>query len=82
MKTTGKLALLAALGVLAGCATKQHLVPLDVGKCPVPPSLPVVMETELGCFSDGAYQRLVERELRLREHIGALEVFCGEDDER
>nr|DAN84301.1 MAG TPA: hypothetical protein [Caudoviricetes sp.] len=44
------------------------------------PALPVVKGTDLATLSDDAYRDLVERELRLKEHIGQLRSMC--DDER
>lgn len=62
---------------LAGCAVNERLAPVPVA-CPPNPKLPVVMEAELQGLSDDAYRRLVERELRLREHIGQLRTLCEE----
>ena len=67
--------LLLAL-VATGCTTRpQYIVHRAV--CPVPPTLPVVMETELEALSDGAYWRLVERELALKAYIDQLEINCN-----
>jgi len=63
----------------AGCARVEY-VPLPPPPCPPMPALPVVKGTDLATLSDDAYRDLVERELRLKEHIGQLRSMC--DDER
>ena len=72
-----KTAALAAFFVFgaAGCAVQERYAPAPV-VCPPVPSLPLVLESELQALSDDAYRRLVERELRLREHIGQLRAIC------
>ena len=74
-----KTAALAAFFVfgVAGCAVQERYAPAPV-VCPPVPSLPLVLESELQALSDDAYRRLVERELRLREHIGQLRTVCEE----
>lgn len=74
-----KTAALAAFFVFgaAGCAVQERYAPAPV-VCPPAPSLPLVLESELQALSDDAYRRLVERELRLREHIGQLRTVCEE----
>ena len=62
---------------LAGCAARVEYVPMSVSCPPVPP-LPSVSAQELMPLSDDAYRRLVERELRLKEHIGQLRALCEE----
>lgn len=67
-------AALAAFFVLAGCAGRV-IAPIPA-PCPPVPKLPLVLESELQALTDDAYRRLVERELRLREHIGQLRAVC------
>lgn len=62
--------------VLAGCTPTKTQHQAAVPRCPAPPPLPVILETELQCLTDSAYHRLVERDLRRAEHITALEVNC------
>ena len=71
---------LAAVLVLgaAGCA-RTEFVPLPPPPCPPMPALPVVKGTDLATLSDDAYRDLVERELRLKEHIGQLRALCAEE---
>lgn len=59
----------------AGCA-RTEFVPLPPAPCPPMPALPVVKGTDLATLSDDAYRDLVERELRLKEHIGQLRSLC------
>lgn len=61
---------------LSGCASDRYVV--MVPPCPVRPSLPLVMETELTSLTDDAYSRLVERELILLDYIGELKTLCRE----
>ena len=63
----------------AGCGHK-HFAPVPA-ICPPVPSLPLVLESELQGLSDDAYRRLVERELRLKEHIGQLRAVCDDGAE-
>ena len=63
--------------VLAGCA-RVEFVPLPPAPCPPMPALPVVKGTDLATLSDDAYRDLVERELRLKEHIGQLRSLCDD----
>ena len=63
---------------VAGCAVQERYAPAPV-VCPPVPSLPLVLESELAFVSDDVYRRMVERELRLREHIGQLRAVCEED---
>ncbi|MDO4642512.1 MAG: hypothetical protein Q4A74_01575 [Cardiobacteriaceae bacterium] len=72
-----KAAIAAIFLVLAGCTSRVEFVP-SPARCPSMPPLPSVYESELQGLSDDAYQRLVERELRLKEYIGQLKVFCDE----
>lgn len=60
---------------LAGCAARVEYVPLTVPCPPVPP-LPSISAQELQPLTDDAYRKLVERELRLKEHIGQLRSLC------
>ena len=43
------------------------------------PTLPVVKGADLATLSDDSYRALVERELRLKEHIGQLRSMCDDD---
>lgn len=62
--------------LLGGCAQQQYVA---MGfDCPAMPALPKVEVQELTALSDAAYTRLVERELRLKEHIALLRVVCEE----
>ena len=61
----------------AGCA-RTEFVPLPPPPCPPMPSLPSISAQELGGVSDDVYRRLVERELRLKEHIGQLRSLCDD----
>ena len=72
-------ALAAVFFGAAGCA-RTEFVPLPPAPCPPMPTLPVVKGGDLATLSDATYRDLVERELRLREHIGQLRSMC--DDER
>jgi len=47
--------------------------------CPPVPPLPSISAQELQPLSDDAYRRLVERELRLKEHIGQLRTLCEDN---
>lgn len=77
--TKWMMAALAALFLaLAGCAARVEYVPMSVS-CPSMPPLPSVSAQELQPLSDDAYRRLVERELRLKEHIGQLRALCEEE---
>ena len=77
--TKWMMAALAALFLaLAGCAARVEYVPMSVSCPPVPP-LPSVSAEELRALTDDAYRRLVERELRLKEHIGQLRALCEEE---
>jgi hypothetical protein len=60
-----------------GCARVEY-VPLPPPPCPPMPALPVVKGADLATLSDDAYRDLVERELRLKEHIGQLRSMCDE----
>lgn len=64
--------------VLAGCARQVEFVPLPPPPCPPMPALPLVKGVDLATLSDDTYRALVERELRLKEHIGQLRSLCGE----
>lgn len=72
----GLSAALAAFLFLAGCGNSTTLATIPLAVCPPPPVLPKVAALELQSLSDDAYRRLVERELRLKEYIGQLRVFC------
>lgn len=74
-----KAAVLAAVFVFGavGCA-RTEFVSLPPPPCPPMPALPVVKGTDLATLSDDTYRNLVERELRLKEHIGQLRSLCDE----
>ena len=78
MSKINKAALAALFLALAGCA-RTEFVPLPPAPCPPMPALPVVKGTDLATLSDDAYRDLVERELRLKEHIGQLRSLCDGD---
>ena len=63
----------------AGCARQVEFVPLPPAPCPPVPTLPLIKGVDLATLSDDAYRNLVERELRLKEHIGQLRALCGEE---
>ena len=62
----------------AGCA-RTEFVPLPPAPCPPMPTLPLIKGVDLATLSDVAYRNLVERELRLKEHIGQLRALCVEE---
>lgn len=71
-----KAAVLAA--VFFGAAGCARFVPLPPPPCPPMPALPLVKGANLATLSDDTYRALVERELRLKEHIGQLRSLCDE----
>ena len=74
-----KAAVLAAVFFgAAGCA-RTEFVPLPPPPCPPMPALPLVKGADLATLSDATYRDLVERELRLKEHIGQLRALCAEE---
>ena len=75
MRKTSKAALAALFLALAGCAARVEYVPMPVSCPPVPP-LPSISAQELQPLTDDTYRKLVERELRLKEHIGQLRSLC------
>lgn len=77
MKRNTAVALAAVFFGAAGCARVEY-VPLPPAPCPPMPALPVVKGTDLATLSDDSYRALVERELRLKEHIGQLRSMCDE----
>ena len=62
----------------AGCARQVEFVPLPLPPCPPMPTLPIIKGADLATLSDDTYRALVERELRLKEHIGQLRSLCDE----
>ena len=76
MRKASKAALAALFLALAGCASR--FVP-SPAVCPPVPPLPSISAQELAPLTDDAYRRLVERELRLKEHIGQLRALCEEE---
>lgn len=70
--------ILLMVGVLGITACAPSSIEFTARQLPCPPSpeLPLVMEVELESLSDSAYERLVERELRLAEYIRLLEAHC------
>lgn len=75
MRKASKAALAALFLALAGCAARVEYVPMSVSCPPVPP-LPSISAQELQPLTDDTYRKLVERELRLKEHIGQLRSLC------
>lgn len=74
-----KAAVLAAVFFgAAGCARQVEFVPLPPAPCPPMPALPLVKGGDLATLSDETYRDLVERELRLKEHIGQLRSLCND----
>ena len=61
----------------AGCASRVEFVP-SPAVCPPMPTLPLIKGVDLATLSDDAYRDLVERELRLKEHIGQLRSLCDD----
>ena len=78
LRKASKAALAALFLALAGCAARVEYVPMSVSCPPVPP-LPSISAQELQPLTDDAYRKLVERELRLKEHIGQLRALCEEE---
>ena len=73
-----KAALAALFLASAGCVARVEYVP-SPAVCPPVPPLPSISAQELQPLSDDAYRRLVERELRLKEHIGQLRALCEDN---
>ena len=78
LRKASKAALAALFLALAGCAARVEYAPMSVSCPPVPP-LPSISAQELQPLTDDAYRKLVERELRLKEHIGQLRALCEEE---
>ena len=78
MRKASKAALAALFLALAGCAARVEYVPMSVSCPPVPP-LPSISAQELQPLTDDTYRKLVERELRLKEHIGQLRTLCEDN---
>ena len=79
LRKTNKAALAALFLALAGCARQVEFVPSPLPPCPPVPTLPLIKGVDLATLSDVAYRNLVERELRLKEHIGQLRALCVEE---
>ena len=62
----------------AVCARQVEFVPSPLPPCPPMPTLPLIKGVDLATLSDVAYRNLVERELRLKEHIGQLRSLCDD----
>lgn len=62
---------------VGGCTANEQFAPVPV-VCPPMPTLPLIYARELQTLSEDVYRRLVERELRLKEHIGQLRAVCDE----
>ena len=71
-----KAAVLAAVFFGASGCARTEFVPLPPAPCPPMPTLPLVKGADLATLSDDTYRDLVERELRLKEHIGQLRSLC------
>ena len=78
MKRNIAVALAVVFGA-AGCARQVEFVPSPLPPCPPVPTLPLIKGVDLATLSDDAYRNLVERELRLKEHIGQLRALCVEE---
>lgn len=78
MSKINKAALAALFLALAGCARQVEFVPSPLPPCPPVPTLPLIKGVDLATLSDDAYRDLVERELRLKEHIGQLRSLCDD----
>lgn len=76
MKRNIAVALAVVFGA-AGCA-RTEFVPSPLPPCPPMPTLPLIKGVDLATLSDDAYRDLVERELRLKEHIGQLRSLCDD----
>ena len=74
-----KAAVLAAVFFGASGCARTEFVPLPPAPCPPMPTLPLVKGADLATLSDDSYRALVERELRLKEHIGQLRSMCDDD---
>jgi len=75
-KHAPRLALAAAIILVAGCATRTETVfvqePLPI---PDRPSVPTIQPDDLQCLSDDAYESLVVRDTMLQEHVRRLEAI-------
>ena len=78
MRKASKAALAALFLASVGCTSRVEFVP-SPAVCPPVPPLPSVSAEELRALTDDAYRRLVERELRLKEHIGQLRTLCEDN---
>lgn len=73
MKAT--LAIFATL-VLAGCTHTIYKPIVLTSTCPDAPTLPKITAQELASVSDRTYNKLVARELAMRQYIATLEINC------
>ena len=78
MKRNAAVALAAVFVFGASSCARVEYVPLPPPPCPPMPTLPVVKGGDLITLSDETYHDLVERELRLKEHIGQLRSMCDD----
>ena len=78
LSKTSKAAFAALFLALAGCAARVEFVP-SPAVCPPVPPLPSISAQELQPLTDDTYRKLVERELRLKEHIGQLRTLCEDN---
>lgn len=69
------IALFAALA-LVGCTHTIYKPIVLTSTCPDAPVLPKITAQELVSVSDKTYNKLVTRELALRQYIAALEINC------
>lgn len=69
------IALIACVG-LVGCTHTVYKPIALANICPEAPILPAISETELQPLTDKTYQKLVARELALRQYVSALEINC------
>jgi len=70
-----RLALVAGIIFLAGCATTEPVFVQEPLPVPDRPNLPALNADHLQCLSDEAYEALVVRDTMLQEHVKRLEAI-------
>lgn len=72
-----RLALIAMILTMTGCPAPAPQLPIQTQPLPLParPVLPAIKGSELDCLSGDVYQRLAERQRRLRQYAEELEVI-------
>lgn len=72
-----RLILPALILTMTGCQSPVPAPALVLSPLPLParPALPLIAGTELACLSAGVYQRLAERQRRLRQYAETLETI-------